>query len=353
VRASINQCANSALQNIRKLSGKNILKDFDGAALLNERALLMHLEKPSQVSANGSCYLLKTKDAKWIALNLSRNSDWELLPALFQCSEKISDIEQIKARVKNASAETLVTQGRILGLAIAIAEKKNETPEEDKNWFDVIFRGGKNLSRSESPLVVDLSSLWAGPLCSRLLQGSGARVIKIESAQRPDGAGLNTQPGGRAFYERLNHNKEIITLDFKNQADLEKLKQYIQQADIVIEGSRPRALLQLGIDAEAIVKQRAGLIWISITGYGRREPQGNWIAFGDDAAISAGLLDTIDGKPVFIGDAIADPLTGIHAALAALQFYQQRQSVLLDINLHQVAKHCVEAEKNNLQLSYV
>jgi len=342
VRASINQCANKALQDFRKLSGKNILKDFDGAALLNERALLMHLEKPTQVSANGSCYLLKTNDAQWIALNLSRDSDWELLPALFQRPEKISDIEQVRTQVNNSDAAALLTQGRMLGLAITIAAKKNERSEENKKWFDVICRGEKKLSRSESPLVVDLSSLWAGPLCSHLLQESGARVIKIESTQRPDGAGLNTQPGGRTFYERLNQHKEIITLDFRNPSDLQKLKQYIQQADIVIEGSRPRALLQLGIDAEAIVKQQARLIWISITGYGRREPQGNWIAFGDDAAISAGLFDTIDEKPVFIGDAIADPLTGLHAALAALQFHQQGQSVLLDINLHDVAEYCAK-----------
>lgn len=342
MRASINQCANKALQDFRKLSGKNILKDFDGAALLNERALLMHLEKPTQVSANGSCYLLKTNDAQWIALNLSRDSDWELLPALFQRPEKISDIEQVRTQVNNSDAAALLTQGRMLGLAITIAAKKNERSEENKKWFDVICRGEKKLSRSESPLVVDLSSLWAGPLCSHLLQESGARVIKIESTQRPDGAGLNTQPGGRTFYERLNQHKEIITLDFRNPSDLQKLKQYIQQADIVIEGSRPRALLQLGIDAEAIVKQQARLIWISITGYGRREPQGNWIAFGDDAAISAGLFDTIDEKPVFIGDAIADPLTGLHAALAALQFHQQGQSVLLDINLHDVAEYCAK-----------
>ncbi len=222
-----------------------------------------------------------------------------------------------------------------------MATMQSESSAKNKNWFEVVCRGKEKQSHNKLPLVVDLSSLWAGPLCSHLLQLTGARVIKIESTQRPDGAGLNTQQGAREFYERLNENKEIITLDFKNQSDLLKLKHYIQQADILIEGSRPRALQQLGIDAEDYIKKQPGLVWVSITGYGRREPQANWVAFGDDAAISAGLFQVVDNKPVFIGDAIADPLTGLHAALAALQFYQEKQSVLLDINLHAVANYCV------------
>ena len=341
MHASINHYADAVLQNIREHSGKNILKDFDGAAVLNERAQFMHLAKPTQTSANGSCHLLETQDARWIALNLARASDRELLPALFQSPQSITDMEQIRAQVKNSHASSLVMQGRMLGLAIAEAVMINEPVAEKKNGVDIICRGETVSARREPPLVIDLSSLWAGPLCGRLLQQSGARVIKIESVQRPDGAGLNSQPGGRAFYERLNDGKEIMSLDFKNPNDLAKLKLHIEQADIVIESSRPRALQQLGIDAERIVQYAAGKIWVSITGYGRREPQANWIAFGDDAAVSAGLFDRRgDGKPVFIGDAIADPLTGLHAARAALAFYQQGQSVLLDIHLHGVAKFC-------------
>ncbi len=93
---SINNCANKALQDFRKISGKNILENDDGASLLNERAQLMGFKEPSQISANGSCYLLKTKDHQWIALNLSRDSDWALLPALFQVTSNRSPLLLIK-----------------------------------------------------------------------------------------------------------------------------------------------------------------------------------------------------------------------------------------------------------------
>jgi crotonobetainyl-CoA:carnitine CoA-transferase CaiB-like acyl-CoA transferase len=74
---------------------------------------------------------------------------------------------------------------------------------------------------------------------------------------------------------------------------------------------------------------------------------GNWVAFGDDASVAAGLaLATVqDGNPpVFCGDAIADPLTGLHAALAALAFHRGGQSSLLDLSLKNVTAHTLFQE---------
>jgi CoA transferase family III len=115
-------------------------------------------------------------------------------------------------------------------------------------------------------------------------------------------------------------------------------------ADIVIEASRPRALRQLGIDAEEIIAANPSLTWISITGYGRREPAANWVAFGDDAAVAAGLsqiLFDIHGEALFCGDAIADPLTGLHAAVAAWHSYKSGGGSLIAIALRDVVAHCV------------
>jgi len=334
-------CANHALDALRKQCGKNILPDMAGADLLTLRARLMQFKPATQVSANGSCHLLLTQDRQWIALNLSRSSDWELLPALFRTTAPVNTWLNVATQVEKNPATDLLDQGRALGLAIAAAEKNHISPPE--NYFEIISRGKKckDIRVNNKPIrVLDLSSLWAGPLCSQLLQQAGAQVVKVESKTRPDGAGLNTRSGGKEFYAWLNRNKELITLDFSEANDIQQLKQMIVEADIVIEGSRPRALRQLGIDAEAMVQQQPGLVWVSITGYGRCEPQANWIAFGDDAAISAGLSGVADNKPVFIGDAIADPLTGLHAALAAYENYQCGHSALIDLNLHTVSRYC-------------
>jgi crotonobetainyl-CoA:carnitine CoA-transferase CaiB-like acyl-CoA transferase len=117
----------------------------------------------------------------------------------------------------------------------------------------------------------------------------------------------------------------------------------LDQADIVIEASRPRALRQLGIDAEAIVAGRAGVTWVNITGYGRDDgaPDGaGRVAFGDDAAVAGGLVAfDRDGQPTFCGDAIGDPLTGLYAAVGALASHHHGGGNLLDVPMAAVAAH--------------
>jgi crotonobetainyl-CoA:carnitine CoA-transferase CaiB-like acyl-CoA transferase len=197
--------------------------------------------------------------------------------------------------------------------------------------------------------VLDLSSLWAGPLCSHLLHRCGAQVTKVESTTRPDGA----RRGAPEFFDALNAGKQQVALDFGTREGHAQLRALIDSADIVIdgspadiviEGSRPRALRQLGIDAEALVRERPALTWISITAYGRGEPQQNWAGYGDDAGVAAGLSELMfeaTGERCFVGDAIADPLTGLHAARAAWSGWRAGGGGLVALSLAGVVQHCV------------
>ena len=86
----------------------------------------------------------------------------------------------------------------------------------------------------------------------------------------------------------------------------------VAAADVVIEASRPRALARFGLDA--VQADASGTTWDSITATGRASTR---VGFGDDVAAGAGLVaDDADGMPVFCGDAIADPLTGLTAAVS-------------------------------------
>jgi crotonobetainyl-CoA:carnitine CoA-transferase CaiB-like acyl-CoA transferase len=159
------------------------------------------------------------------------------------------------------------------------------------------------------PLVADFSALWAGPLCAHLLGLAGARVVKVETPQRPDGA----RRGGAAFYRLLHAGHRSVVLDPATRSGREAMAALVDAADIVIESSRPRALARFGLDAEAAAK--AGTTWVSITAYGRAS---NRVGFGDDVAAGRGLVAADDtGVPLFAGDAIADPLTGLTAAVLA------------------------------------
>jgi crotonobetainyl-CoA:carnitine CoA-transferase CaiB-like acyl-CoA transferase len=152
-------------------------------------------------------------------------------------------------------------------------------------------------------------------------------VVKVESIGRPDGARFG--PG--RFYDLLHAGHESVALDFTTQR--EELSALIKRADVVLEASRPRALRQLGIDAAQCVAD--GTIWCSITAYGRAEE--SRIGFGDDVAAGAGLISWIDGIPYPVGDAIADPLAGAHAAAAVAVALNGDRGCLLDVSMHDVA----------------
>jgi crotonobetainyl-CoA:carnitine CoA-transferase CaiB-like acyl-CoA transferase len=151
--------------------------------------------------------------------------------------------------------------------------------------------------------VLDLSALWAGPLCGSLMQRAGADVVRVETAQRPDGGRAHP-----AFDDLLHGGQPSVVVD-PATPDLRAL---VRQADVVITSGRPRALAGLGLDPAARLAERPG-VWVSVTAY----PDADRVGFGDDTAMAAGLVCHDAGVPLPCGDAIADPLTGVHAALAA------------------------------------
>lgn len=312
-----------------------------GAEVLGERAALAGMTRNGAIAPGGACRLLRVAD-DWLAVNLPRDDDWSLLPAWLKM-EDVSDWASLAAYLEDLedrAAEKLVDRARLLGLAVAPAPA---CPPAAPWLRTERFAPPAPLHatpRRPAPLVVDLSSLWAGPLCSHLLQLAGARVVKVESLRRPDGA----RRGPAAFHDLMNHGKASVALDFASPRGIAQLRALLARADIVIEASRPRALRQLGIFAEEIVAATPGLTWVSIAGHGRVLPQEEWIAFGDDAAVAAGLsglMREVVGEPMICGDAIADPLTGWHAALAALAGHQGGGGLLASLALCDVTAHCL------------
>jgi crotonobetainyl-CoA:carnitine CoA-transferase CaiB-like acyl-CoA transferase len=155
----------------------------------------------------------------------------------------------------------------------------------------------------------------------------GVAVTKIESAHRPDGA----RHGSPRFWDRLNAGKENVTLDFTTEAGRRELHERLDDAAVVVSASRPRAFEHLGIAPDPFV--RDGAVWVSITGYGTLGPDRDRVAFGDDAAVAGGLAVAAGGaaEPVFVGDAVADPLSGLVAAHTAAQLVGSGTAAFVDV----------------------
>jgi len=335
--APLATCADGVLLALESMVSPGCFGTLHGGQLLSERAQIRDLKRNGHVSPGGACRLLETVDGA-LAVNLAREEDWALLPAWLQ-AESVADWQQLSQLLKGQNTQHLVDRARLMGLAVSADSPVRKTPVP---WFSEMVTGKPRVGSSPlNPRVVDLSSLWAGPLCSRLLQMMGAEVIKVEAAQRPDGA----RRGSTEFFARLNAGKQELSLDLHTPKGVQALRDLIKSADIVIEASRPRALRQLGIDAEALVTAQPGLTWVSVTGYGRAQPQADWVAFGDDAAVAAGLsalMFTATGERLIVGDAIADPLTGMHAALAAWSRHKRGTGGLLSLAMYDVVTHCVQ-----------
>jgi hypothetical protein len=329
-------CADEVIRQLANATGSAAIASLDGATLLGERAMLAGMTIPARISAGGGCRLYDAI-GDTIALNLSRAADRELLPALFEVDAlDANDPQAIAAHIAQRDAQSLVMRGRSMGLAIAVEHEARPST----NPSIQLAPGQISTVRKLRPRVIDLSALWAGPLASHLLWLAGAEVIKVESRTRPDAM----RDGDSPFHALLNQGKASVVLDFNARNDRQALRSLIATADIVIEAARPRGLSQLGFDAADIVCNTPGLVWITITGHGAQGQAADWIGFGDDCGVAGGLsaaLRSASGRTGFVGDAIADPLSGIFAASTAWDTWMSRRGGRVGIAMSHVVAHCL------------
>lgn len=237
----------------------------------------------------------------WLAISLPRPDDLSLVPALIEDAPVGDPWAAIIDYCAAHSRVALLERTRLLGLAaVAVGETTDLPPNVDLPAVGSPWRG--------APIVADLSALWAGPLCGSILAAAGCRVIKVESCRRPD----TTADRSPVLDARLNGAKERVRLDLDQADGRQALADLITQADMLITSARPRALASLGVDPDPLKA-----IWIAIVAHERDLDR---IGFGDDCAAAGGLVgEGPDGRPRFLMDAVADPLTGVRAAGIALR----------------------------------
>lgn len=304
----------------------------DGPALLGERAAFTNMTRNGSVSVGGVAHFIGASDG-WVVLNLPRPDDVASLPALVGEVVSPDDWPTVLERLSVMSAAQIQDRAVLLGLAAAVAGN----PEPAAEPVALLAEGAQREVVAR-PLVVDLTSLWAGPLAGSLLAQAGARVIKVESTTRPDGARRGPAP----FFDLLNHDKECLSLDLDDRGDVGLLHRLLERADLVLEGSRPRVMDRLGVDPVALAAR--GVSWVSVTGHGRIGGAGDRIGFGDDAAVAGGLWIAPGGsgssrrdRPCFVADAVADPIAGLAAAATGAALLAGPRALVMEAPLVRAA----------------
>ncbi|WP_459545630.1 CoA transferase [Nocardia sp. X0981] len=300
----------------------------DPATVLGRRAAWSGYERAGRRSAGGATRLLPTADG-WCAITLSRPDDIAAVPAIVGGAGGDEPWDALTRAAATTPAVELSDRAQLLGVPGAALPPRAADGVARAPWRMTRIAERAHLSRLPGCLVVDLSAMWAGPLAARILGLAGAHVVKVESPQRPDGARAD-----RRFFDWLHAGHELRSVDFRSAAGRRELAALLDRADIVLEASRPRALAALGL-APGQRAHRPGQIWLGLTGYGRAEPMR--VAFGDDAAVAGGLVGWTASGPVFCADAVADPLSGVCAALAVLAAFTAGGGVLIDLSMRDTA----------------
>ncbi len=171
----------------------------DPLGLLVERAAVAGLGRRGDISCGGGARLLRSADG-WVAVSLARSDDWDLVPAWLGRLRPVADgdWETVASGVAASPGEGLRAGAALLGLPMAVLGERQagsagalSAAAPRGTIHGMRTRSVRPLAPVETTgglLVVDLSSLWAGPLAGRLLRDAGARVVKVEATGRPDGA---------------------------------------------------------------------------------------------------------------------------------------------------------------------
>lgn len=176
----------------------------------------------------------------------------------------------------------------------------------------------------EGVRVLDLSRVLAGPWCAMVLGDLGADVIKVENPGGGDDTRRWGPPyagGESAYYLCANRNKKSLVADFKNEESLALLRELADKADVVVENFKLGGLKKYGLDYETLSSSNPGLVYCSISGYGRTgkraaEPGYDFVIQAEGGLMS--ITGDPEGEPQKVGVAIADLFTGASAAQAVL-----------------------------------
>ncbi len=178
--------------------------------------------------------------------------------------------------------------------------------------------------------VLELATLFAGPMAGAFLGDFGADVVKIEHPRKPDPArGHGPSKNGVGLWGKvLGRNKRTMTLDLSTQEGAAVLRRLAEQADVVIENFRPGTLERWGLGYEALSANNPGLVLARVTGFGQTGPYARRPGFGTLAEAMSGFAAYTgepDGPPTLPPFGLADGITGLATAYAVMVALAARQ----------------------------
>ncbi len=188
--------------------------------------------------------------------------------------------------------------------------------------------------------VLDLSQFLSGPRCGQILANLGADVVKIEPPSGDTMRLLLAATGSERGMHTIHAGKRGIMLDLHRPADQRLFLRLVRVADILIDNSAPGAMDKLGLGYDELAVRNPGLIYVSISGFGRTGPHADRVAFDIIAQATGGAMFANHQPERPPGVFFADLVSGAYAAIGALAALRTRertgQGQLVDISMQDV-----------------
>lgn len=198
-------------------------------------------------------------------------------------------------------------------------------------------------------IIVDFSQFLSGPSASLRLADMGAQVVKIEKPGLGDICRYLyvsdvVIEGESTIFHTINRNKQSYAADLKNAADLERIKQLLAKADVLLHNFRPGVMERLGLDYAIVKAINPSLVYAEISGYGEEGPWKGWP--GQDLLIQslsglAWLSNNSTQGPTPMGVSVVDILAGTYVAQGILAALYQRavngEGALVQVSMMEAA----------------
>jgi crotonobetainyl-CoA:carnitine CoA-transferase CaiB-like acyl-CoA transferase len=179
--------------------------------------------------------------------------------------------------------------------------------------------------------VVDVATLFAGPLTATYLGDFGADVVKVEHPSKPDAARGHgpSKDGIGLWWKTLGRNKRTMTLDLSHPDGADVMRRLLAESDVLVENFRPGTLERWGLAPEALLAVNPGLVVARVTAFGQTGPYASRPGFGTVAEAMSGFAAVTgepDGPPTLPPFGLADGIAALATAYAITAALRHRDA---------------------------
>ncbi len=218
------------------------------------------------------------------------------------------------------------------------------------------------MSPLEGLKVVELARILAGPWIGQSLADLGAEVIKVEAESGDDtrtwGPPFIERDGDKtaAYYYAANRGKTAIVADFRTPEGQAKVRELVENADILIENFKVGGLEKYGLDYDSLKELNPRLIYCSITGFGQDGPYAKRAGYDFLIQGLSGLMSITgepDGQPQKVGVAVTDIVTGLYGTIGVLAAVEQRHRTGKGQHIDMSLLDCATSMLANQAMNYL